>query len=136
MAEIIPFRALRYDPQFIPDLAEVVTPPYDVISPDAQERYYARHPYNVIRLILARDTPPGSARGTRYEAAARTYAAWRRDGVLRRDAAPTLYLYEQEFPWGGWSPPATARPAGDAPAARLRGRSRLSPRANLFPPQG
>jgi uncharacterized protein (DUF1015 family) len=100
MAEIIPFRALRYDPQLVPDLAKVVTPPYDVISPDAQERYYARHSYNVIRLILARDAPPGSARGTRYEAAARTYAAWRRDGVLRRDAAPTLYLYEQEFPWG------------------------------------
>ena len=100
MAEIIPFRALRYAPQLVPDLAKVVTPPYDVISPDAQERYYARHSYNVIRLILARDAPPGSARGTRYEAAARTYAAWRRDGVLRRDAAPTLYLYEQEFPWG------------------------------------
>jgi len=99
MAEIIPFRALRYDPQLVPDLAKVVTPPYDVISPDAQERYYARHSYNVIRLILARDAPPGSARGARYEAAARTYAAWRRDGVLRRDAAPTLYLYEQEFPW-------------------------------------
>ena len=100
MAEIIPFRALRYDPQLVPDLAKVVTPPYDVISPDAQGRYYARHPYNVIRLILAKDAPPGSARGTRYEAAARTYAAWRRDGVLRRDATPTLYLYEQEFPWG------------------------------------
>ncbi|HEX7547979.1 MAG TPA: DUF1015 domain-containing protein, partial [Candidatus Methylomirabilis sp.] len=70
-----------------------------VISPDAQERYYARHSYNVIRLILARDVPPGSTRVTRYEAAARTYAAWRHDGVLRRDAAPTFYLYEQEFPW-------------------------------------
>jgi uncharacterized protein (DUF1015 family) len=100
MAEIIPFRALRYDPQRVPDLAEVATPPYDVISPDAQRRYYARHPYNVIRLILAKGAPPGSAGSTRYEAAAQTYVAWRRDGILRRDAEPAIYLYEQEFAWG------------------------------------
>ena len=55
MAEIIPFRALRYNPRFVSDLTQVVAPPYDVISPEAQDRYYARHPYNVVRLILAKD---------------------------------------------------------------------------------
>ena len=97
MAEIIPFRALRYDPHHVPNLAQVVTPPYDVISPQAQDRYYARHPYNVVRLVLAKPEPPGAPDGSRYAQAAATYTAWRRDGILRRDPTPAVYLYEQEF---------------------------------------
>jgi uncharacterized protein (DUF1015 family) len=96
MAEIVPFRALRYDPRRVPDLTQVVAPPYDVISPEAQERYYARHPYNVVRLILAKDESavPG---GSRYTRAAETFTAWRREGILRRDPVPAVYCYEQEF---------------------------------------
>ena len=99
MAEIIPFRALRYNPRFVPDLAQVVAPPYDVISPEAQDRYYARHPYNVVRLILAKDVTNTAGRD-RYASAAQTFADWRRDGILRRDPAPAVYLYEQEFSLG------------------------------------
>ncbi len=100
MAEIIPFRALRYDPHRIPDLAQVVTPPYDVISPEAQDRYYARHPNNVVRLVLAKYEPPGVPGGSRYARAAATYTTWRRDGILGRDPTPAIYLYEQEFSAG------------------------------------
>ena len=100
MAEIIPFRALRYDPRRIPDLAQVVTPPYDVISPEAQDRYYARHPHNVVRLVLAKHETPGAPGGNRYSRAAATYTAWRREGILQRDPTPAIYLYEQEFSAG------------------------------------
>lgn len=99
MAEIIPFRALRYDPRLVPDLTQVVAPPYDVISPEAQERYYARHPQNVVRLILAKDETDMAGR-TRYTRAAETFADWRREGILRRDPMPAVYLYEQEFSIG------------------------------------
>lgn len=102
MAEIIPFRALRYNPRFAPDLSQVVAPPYDVISPQAQDRYYRRHPYNVVRLILARGDPEGSG-SDRYACAAQAFANWRRDGILRRDPTPALYLYEQEFSFGDTS---------------------------------
>ncbi len=98
MAEIAPFRALRYDPQRVPDLRLVVAPPYDVITPEAQDRYYARHPYNVVRLILARDAE--TAGQDRYACAAGTFADWQATGVLRRDPDPALYLYEQEFALG------------------------------------
>ncbi|HTU02240.1 MAG TPA: DUF1015 domain-containing protein [Candidatus Sulfotelmatobacter sp.] len=97
MPEIRPFRALRYNPTAVPDLAAVVTPPYDVISPEAQARYYARYPSNVIRLILPREPDPEVPGRDRYERAARTFAAWQRDGILLRDPAPALYPYEQEF---------------------------------------
>lgn len=96
MAEIQPFRALRYDPEIVPDPAAVVTPPYDVISPEAALRYHARHPYNAVRLILAREDPPDATGRDRYDRAARAFAAWRAHGVLRRDPEPALYLLEQE----------------------------------------
>jgi uncharacterized protein (DUF1015 family) len=108
MAEIIPFRALRYNPRVVPDLAQVVAPPYDVISPEAQDRYYARHPYNVVRLILAKDVTNAAGRD-RYASAAHTFAEWRRQGILRRETAPAVYLYEQEFC------------LGDSPRLRRRG---------------
>ena len=44
MAEISPFRALRYNPQRISDLAAVVTQPYDKISAEMQARYYGLQP--------------------------------------------------------------------------------------------
>ncbi|MGC2322229.1 MAG: DUF1015 family protein, partial [Terriglobales bacterium] len=40
MAKILPFSALRYNPARV-SLAEVVTQPYDKITPEMQERYYA-----------------------------------------------------------------------------------------------
>jgi uncharacterized protein (DUF1015 family) len=100
MPEIIPFQALRYNPRVVSDLADVVTPPYDVISPEAQARYDARHPYNVIRLILAKDDPAAGPEGSRYLRAAETFSAWQREGILQRDPTPAVYLYEQEFSLG------------------------------------
>ena len=103
MAEIAPFRALRYNPRLVPDLRAVVTPPYDIISPEAQAGYYARDPYNVVRLVLAQHNAPETPGLDRYQAAARTYAAWRREGVLIRDAEPGIYVYEQAFTVAGHS---------------------------------
>jgi uncharacterized protein (DUF1015 family) len=100
MAEIIPFRALRYNPRFVPDLKHVVAPPYDVISTEAQERYHARHPYNVVRLILAKDEAADEPGQNRYTRAGQTFVRWRREGILRQDATPAFYLYEQEFSIG------------------------------------
>jgi uncharacterized protein (DUF1015 family) len=84
------------------ELADLVTPPYDVISAEAQERYYARHPHNIIRLELGRDEPGDDELSNRYTRAAATFAEWRRGGVLRQDT-PSLYLYEQRFNIGDQS---------------------------------
>jgi uncharacterized protein (DUF1015 family) len=74
----------------------VVTPPYDVISAEAQARYYARDPHNIIRLELGRDERGDDELGNRYTRAAMAFADWRLTGVLRQDA-PAIYLYEQRF---------------------------------------
>ncbi|HVU70797.1 MAG TPA: DUF1015 domain-containing protein [Ktedonobacteraceae bacterium] len=103
MADVRPLRGLRYAPEVVADLAEVVTPPFDVISPEAQERYYARNPYNIVRAELGKITPEDSTLNNRYTRAARTLAEWRQEGVLRQDAEPAYYAYQQIFQHGGRS---------------------------------
>ncbi len=89
MPTIRPFRALRYDTSKAP-LPSVVAPPYDVITPEQQDRYYATHPNNVVRLILGRETD-------RYAAAAEALKLWQKEQVLVRDGKPSIYLLHQTF---------------------------------------
>ncbi|MGH7894570.1 MAG: DUF1015 domain-containing protein [Candidatus Binatia bacterium] len=90
MAVITPFHAVRYDGTRVGGLRDVIAPPYDVISAAEQAALYDRSPYNVVRLILARETP-------RADAAARALGEWVVAKVLARDAMPALYLYRQTF---------------------------------------
>lgn len=101
MAAIIPIRGVRYNPGIIPDPALVVTPPYDVIDAAAQERYYRRSPYNVIRLEYGRINPADNAQDNRYTRARDTFNEWLDQGVLIQDKQQAFYLYEQEFTWRG-----------------------------------
>jgi uncharacterized protein (DUF1015 family) len=91
--ELVPFRALRFDPARVGDLAAVTCPPYDVVGPDGTARWEAAHPYNVVRLVLPR---PGAGDDAHQHAASRL-DAWRSSGVLVRDERPALYVYEQQL---------------------------------------
>jgi len=88
-----PFRALRYADRQDGALANVTSPPYDVLDEDAVRRYERQDPHNVVRLILPRDLD--GEPGTRYRVAARTLADWRTAGVLRAEPAAALYVYEE-----------------------------------------
>jgi uncharacterized protein (DUF1015 family) len=93
---IRPFRALRFEPDVVGDLAAVVSPPYDVISPAEQAVLLARHPKNVVRLDLPAEES-GDEPDDRYRRAARTLATWRSDGTFRKDPRPSVYVYEQVY---------------------------------------
>lgn len=56
MARIHPFRGLTYSPDLSAKLDKLVTQPYDKIDRALQEKYYARDPYNVIRVIKSDET--------------------------------------------------------------------------------
>lgn len=101
MADVQPLRGIRYASKVVGDPGKIVTPPYDVISEEAQSRYYARSPYNVIRLELSKDEPGDDSLNNRYTRAAATLAEWRLKGVLRQDAFPGYYLYQQRFTQNG-----------------------------------
>jgi len=95
MAEIIPFRALHYNPGLVGDLSNVVTQPYDKISPEMQARYYGLSPYNLARIIRRR--PGGGGADADYQGAADDFRDWIGRGVLVSDGQPALYVYHQEY---------------------------------------
>ena len=87
-----PFRAVRYSPDRVPDLAAVTAPPYDVIEPAERSRLEIE-PHNVVRLTLPRGQ--GAAR---YDEAAELLASWRNEGVLVVEDQAALYAYAQGAP--------------------------------------
>ncbi|WP_152648735.1 DUF1015 family protein [Streptacidiphilus anmyonensis] len=87
-----PFRGLRYDPDRVSSLGAVTSPPYDVVDPDGRTRLEDSDPHNVVRLILPRPEPTAE---DGYRHAAALLETWQRQGVLRPDPEPALYVYEQ-----------------------------------------
>src|SRR6516164_2587019 len=97
MADVQPLLGIRYNEEASGNLAQLITPPYDVISEQAQAEYYARNPYNIIRLELGMDEPGDTPLNNRYTRAATTYAEWRLNSVLQQEHTPCYYLYQQLF---------------------------------------
>lgn len=111
MARIFPFRALRYNPSMV-SLQDVVTQPYDKITPSMQQAYYRSSPYNLVRIILGLpelfDSSEGEATDI-YTRAARDFADWRAKGVLARENEPCIFAYSQRFTIPGSNGTVTER---------------------------
>lgn len=97
MAEIRPFKGIRYSEEAVGDLQSVITPPYDVISEEERDRYYELSEFNVIRLILSKEYPDDTPDNNKYTRAAKCFRHWLRNGVLKQDEDGCIYLYRQEF---------------------------------------
>jgi len=97
MAKLVPFRGLRYNLSRIGDPASVMAPPYDLISSALQDELYQRSPFNVVRLVLGKTGESDSETENRYTRAAADFKSWQQQGILVRDAEPSLYLYDQEY---------------------------------------
>src|ERR1700739_1006622 len=117
MAEIRPFRAYRYDTNRVA-LKDVLTQPYDKITPEMQERYYAASPYNLIAIEKGKPAPGDTATGKQggtetgrqgdkessaasennvYTRAAAKLEEWIAAEILVQDRAPSIYVYAQEY---------------------------------------
>jgi uncharacterized protein (DUF1015 family) len=120
MAQIFPFRAWRYDPEHVP-IQQVVTQPYDKITPELQEKYYQSSPYNLVRIILGKHQPGDGDQENVYSRAAASFQNWRQAGVLRRDLEPAIYRYSQTFtiPMGAPGYPAQTERLGFIALGRL-----------------
>ena len=92
MPELRPFKGIRYSDA--PSMGELVCPPYDVISPEEQERLHDRHPANAVRLELAR---ADDASGAKYSNVFETFRGWLSHGTLDEDATESFYVYRQDF---------------------------------------
>ena len=96
MAKIYPFQPFRYTAKAGPP-ENVVTQPYDKISPAMQSRYLSLSPYNLVRIILGERQPGDSEKDSVYTRAAGHLNDWIASGVLARDGQPGLFPYFQEF---------------------------------------
>jgi uncharacterized protein (DUF1015 family) len=96
MAEIFPFPAFRYNSNKV-NTEDVLTQPYDKITPAMQEKYYTRSPYNLVRVILGKAEPGDGDKSNVYTRARQYLKQWRGDGALTPEAEPSFYLCSQEF---------------------------------------
>jgi uncharacterized protein (DUF1015 family) len=97
MARIYPFRAWRYNPSTV-RLEDVVTQPYDKITPAMQQAYYQRSPFNLVRIILGLPELFDADKGENvYTRAAHDFQAWREQGVLIQENEPCIFAYAQRF---------------------------------------
>jgi uncharacterized protein (DUF1015 family) len=78
-------------------MAKVICPPYDIISPEDQKRYYERSEYNVIRLEHSMAYPEDNETDNRYIRSRNSFNLWLKDGILQTDISPSFYIYEQDF---------------------------------------
>lgn len=100
MAEVQPFRGIRYRLERPEDAAAVVAPPYDVISPADQVALEEKDPRNIVRLELSRDQAGDDDSRNRYTRAAELFRSWLDEGALIREDAPALYVYGQRYQVG------------------------------------
>ena len=97
MADVRPFRGLRYAPGVVGDVGQAICPPYDVIDPAHQAALYGRSPYNAVRLELGAAEPGDEETTNVYTRAAETLRTWQESRALDRAAKPTFYLMDEEY---------------------------------------
>lgn len=97
MIKLMPFRGVRYNQSKIDNIAEVMTPPYDVISEEQQQKYYDASPYNIIRLELGKEFSDDTKSNNKYTRAAHEFQSWLNENIMEQDDEPSLYIYEQQF---------------------------------------
>lgn len=99
MIEVSPFRGICYNQRIVGDLARVLCPPYDVITPEQQKLYYEENSYNAIRLEFPAENPEPT--GDRYQRAAITFQQWLKHGVFQLDSVSSFYLHDHRFKYSG-----------------------------------
>ena len=97
MAKVTPFRGWRYNPAVVDDIAAVLCPPYDLITPQIQQALMDRHLLNVIHLEAGEGLDWSADPAGRYAETSERFEEWMRDGVLRQDAEPGYYLLRHGF---------------------------------------
>ncbi|MFO7953078.1 MAG: DUF1015 domain-containing protein [Bacillota bacterium] len=97
MAEVRPFKGIRYNLSAVKEPAAVIAQPYDIISPADQEHLHQKNPYNIIRLEYGKSYPGNGAFNNRYTRAKVTFYRWLQEKILLIDPQPGFYFHEQNY---------------------------------------
>jgi uncharacterized protein (DUF1015 family) len=101
MVKIIPFKGLRYELDKVSDFKSVVSPPYDVINKDMQEKLHEGSKYNVAHLIKGEKYETDNAENNEYIRASKLLGSWIESGVLKKEDKPSIYALAQDFEVAG-----------------------------------
>jgi uncharacterized protein (DUF1015 family) len=94
---IIPFRGYRYNLKKVGALDDVICPPYDQFRPGLDDLLYARHPFNLARIIMNKIEAGDTESFNRYTRSKALLDDWIQQGVFVQDSKPSLYPYYQDF---------------------------------------
>jgi uncharacterized protein (DUF1015 family) len=97
MARIAPFCGVRYNPDKVKKMEDVVSPPYDVIDKQAQAALLRKNPFNMINLDLRKSVETDDLAENRYRQASETFYQWLADSILIQEKNPALYLYSTDY---------------------------------------
>lgn len=101
MAEIRPFCGIRYDQSKVGDMAAVICPPYDIITPRMQQELYHQSQYNFVRVEFGRELPQDDDIDNKYTRAAATLEQWLKQEILLTEEKPAVYLHDHYFVYQG-----------------------------------
>ena len=101
VADVRPFAGLRYAPDVVGSLSDVLCPPYDIIPAALQRELHSRSPYNAVRLERGMALEGDSSGSSIYTRAAEAFASWQWEGVLAKEPGASLYLHCHRFSDGG-----------------------------------
>lgn len=89
MAEILPLKAWRYSENLSEKMEELTAPLFDVVS-SKQRKVLYQNPLNSIHLSVPAGNDP-------FSEAKNTLNRWKREGIIRQDPLPGIYVYYQYF---------------------------------------
>jgi uncharacterized protein (DUF1015 family) len=93
MAEILPIRPWRYNPEIFKEIDPLTSPLFDVVSEKQRTALY-KNPYNSIHLSVPQSSTPA-------ETATTMLADWKNKAIILQDKLPGIYVYYQYFKLSG-----------------------------------
>ena len=97
MVEVSPFKGIMYNKEKIRNLDDVMSPPYDIISAEMQNKLYDKHPNNFVRLILGKQNQSDNEQDNRYTRAKEQFDAWLNESILLRSDKPAVFPYKIDY---------------------------------------
>lgn len=101
MSGIKPFKAVLYNKDKIGNITKVVSPPYDVITPEQQADLHALSPYNFTHIDLAKEKPNDTKENNQYTRARKILDDWLKKEIMVEDNEPAVYFYKQDYKFMG-----------------------------------
>ena len=97
MANVRPFCGTRYNTDKFDNLVTVTTPPYDIISPEEQDKFYAKSEHSIIRVDYGKEYDTDDESNNRYTRGGAELKRWIDEQIMIREDEPAFYIYEQIF---------------------------------------